>query len=135
MKRAPWIVLSALLCLLAASSLASAQDSTTPNLVGVWRAQVPTPWGPATGETALMPDGRFTKTFRAGQVFTWDTGVYTVGSGYIHFDITDHEPKWYNGVRMHWVKSETVFFQMVGPDQMLCEDRITGSRWQAYRVR
>ncbi|MHC1729325.1 MAG: hypothetical protein AB9866_25560 [Syntrophobacteraceae bacterium] len=135
MKRARWIVALAFIGVLTASHYALGQNPAAPNVIGVWRAQVQTPWGIATGETTLMPGGNFSKTFKGGEMMTWDAGTYTVGQGYIHFTILDHEPKWYKGVRMHWVKSETVFFQMLGPDQMLCEDRITGSRWQAFRVR
>lgn len=135
MKRASCIFSLAFLAILTASHFASGQNAAAPSVVGIWRAQVQTPWGVATGETTLMPDGRFSKTFRGGEMMTWDAGTYTVGQGYIHFSIHNHEPKFYKGVRMRWAKSETLFFQMVGPDQMLCEDRITGSRWQAFRVR
>ena len=82
-----------------------------------------------------MPDGTFTKTFRAGRMFTWDVGKYTVGRDYLHFTIEDHEPKVYMGQPMHWVKSETIFFQFTGPDSISCEDRVLGTRWIAYRVR
>jgi hypothetical protein len=68
-------------------------------------------------------------------MFTKDVGTYTVGEGYIHFNIHDHEPKFYKGKPMSWLKSETVFFQFVGPDRMICNDRITGGRWEAIRVR
>jgi hypothetical protein len=111
------------------------EDPTAKSLVGTWRAQVSTPWGPGLAETILMKNGRFSKTFKVAEMKTLDTGKYTVGQGYIHFDIEDHEPKVYKGKPMHWIKSETVFFQMAGPDRMLCEDRITGGRWEAYRVR
>jgi hypothetical protein len=82
-----------------------------------------------------MPKGRFSKTFRCGEMFTKDVGTYTVGEGYIHFNIHDHEPKFYKGKPMSWPNSETVFFQFVGPDRMICNDRITGGRWEAIRVR
>jgi hypothetical protein len=129
------IVLLSLLGLLGAPQWVWGHDTTAHHLVGIWRAQVATPWGPGTAETLLMKNGRFSKTFKAGEMFTKDTGTYTVGQGYIHFDIQDHEPKVYKGKPMSWVKSETVFFQMAGPDRMLCEDRITGGRWEAFRVR
>ena len=60
---------------------------------------------------------------------------YTVGEGYIHFNISDHEPKRYGGKRMTWVKSETIFFRFVGPNRMMCHDRITGGSWEAVRIR
>ncbi|MFZ2447407.1 MAG: hypothetical protein WAW37_13710 [Syntrophobacteraceae bacterium] len=135
MRRARWIVLLAFIGVLAAPQFVRGQNAPSPNLVGVWQAQVQTPWGAAVAQTTLMPDGTFTKTFRSAEMLTWDVGMYTVGPGYIHFYIRDHEPKVYKGVPMHWVTSETVFFQLVGPDKMLCEDRVTGGRWQAVRVR
>ena len=82
-----------------------------------------------------MPNGSFSKTFRCGGLVTWDVGSYTVGEGYIHFEISDHEPKVYNGKRMQWVKSETVFFRLADPNRMICHDRITGNSWEAMRVR
>jgi hypothetical protein len=102
---------------------------------GIWRSEVATAFGKCYGETILMPKGRFSKTFRCGEMFTKDVGTYTVGEGYIHFNIEDHEPKVYKGKPMSWVNSETVFFQFVGPDRMICNDRITGGRWEAVRVR
>jgi hypothetical protein len=128
------IVSLSLMGLLAVSPLVWGDDTAAHHLVGIWRAQVSTPWGPGTAETILMKNGHFSKTFKAGGMFTKDSGKYTVGQGYIHFDIEDHEPKVYMGKPMSWVKSETVFFQLVGPDQMLCEDRITGGRWEAFRA-
>lgn len=135
MRRACWIVLLEFLLVIAASRVARGQGPAPLNLVGVWQAHFSTPLGPAVSQTILMPDGGFTKTVRAGGMMTWDAGMYSVGQGYIHFYIHDHEPKIYKGVRMHWVTSETVFFHMTGPDRMICEDRVTGNRWQAYRVR
>lgn len=129
------IVLLAVIGFLGASQVVWGDDTTTQNLVGIWRAQVSTPWGPGTAETILMKNGRFSKTFKVGEMFTKDSGKYMVGQGYIHFDIEDHEPKVYKGKPMSWVKSETVFFQLVGPDRMFCEDRITGGRWEAFRAR
>jgi|WetSurMetagenome_2_1015567.scaffolds.fasta_scaffold04562_8 hypothetical protein len=105
------------------------------HLIGIWRAHVDTPWGPGLAETILMPNGSFNKTFRAGDLMTWDVGKFSTGPGYIHFTIEDHEPKIYKGKPMSWPKSETVFYQMLGPDRMACEDRITGGRWEAFRAR
>lgn len=113
----------------------AAQEGVAGNLVGLWRSQVQTPWGMGYGETLIKPDGTFSKTAKMGDLFTWDVGRYTVGPGYIHFTIDDHEPKYYKGVRMQWVRSETVFFEFIGPDQLSCEDRVMNSRWIAYRAR
>jgi hypothetical protein len=135
MKGLRSMVAFVLIGLLWPSLPARGEDPTAKSLIGTWRAHVSTPWGPGFAETILMKNGRFSKTFKVAEMKTLDTGKYTVGQGYIHFDIEDHEPKVYKGKPMQWVKSETVFFQMAGPDRMLCEDRITGGRWEAYRVR
>lgn len=105
------------------------------DLVGIWRSNVQTPYGPAQGEVILKPDGTFSKTFRCGGLFTLDVGRYTVGAGFIHFTIQDHEPKTYMNKPMTWVTSETWFFQFLGSDQIQFEDRVVGTRWEAHRVR
>ena len=115
--------------------MSAGQRSNAESLVGTWQSQIQTPFGIGYGKTVLMPDGTFTKTFRAGQMFTWDVGKYTVGRDYIHFTIEDHEPKVYMGKPMNWVKSETIFFRFIGSDRLSCEDRVLGTRWVAYRVR
>ena len=135
MRESRVMVALALIGLLGTSPAAWGDDAAASALIGTWRANVSTPWGPGVAETILMKNGSFSKTFRIGEMKTLDTGKYTIGEGYIHFDIKDHEPKVYKGKPMSWVKSETVFFQMMGPDRMLCEDRITGGRWEAFRVR
>jgi hypothetical protein len=106
-----------------------------PDLTGIWRSQFSSPFGMCSSETILMPKGQFSKKVICGQMLITDTGTYTVGEGYIHFDIKDHEPKVYKGKPMQWVKSETVYFQFIGPDQISCHDRITGGRWEATRDR
>lgn len=132
MKRASLIIALALIGLIPLwqGVFAAAQDVT-----GIWRSQVVTAFGMCYGETILMPKGRFSKTFRCGEMFTKDVGTYTVGEGYIHFNIQDHEPKVWKGKRMTWPNSETVFIEFVGPDRIICNDRITGGRWEATRVR
>ena len=133
MKRPSLIIALALIGLISSwqGVFAAAQQDVT----GIWRAQFVTAFGACYGETILMPNGRFSKTSKCGEMFTKDVGTYTVGEGYIHFNIQDHEPKFYKGKPMSWVKSETVFFQFVGPDRIMCHDRITGDRWEATRVR
>jgi hypothetical protein len=122
-------------CVLPAWQCFLQQKAHAQNLLGVWRSQVSTALGTGASETILMPNGKFSKTFRCGNLITWDTGTYSVGEGYIHFEITDHEPKVYNGKRMTWVKSETVFFKFVDQDRIQCHDRITGASWEAVRIR
>ena len=105
------------------------------DLTGIWQSQFLSPFGMCYGETILMPKGQFSKKVTCGQMVITDVGTYTIGEEYIHFDIKDHEPKIYKGKKMDWVKSETVFYQFIGPDRIKCHDRITGGRWEATRVR
>ncbi len=106
------------------------------SLVGVWECPgVPTPWGPAYGKTILMPDGTFTKTAKCGDMQTWDKGTYTVGKGYVHYKILDHEPKVYKGKPMSWFKEETTFYKFVGPDRILCGSSMDGLHVECYRAR
>jgi len=135
MKRAGIVITLTLLSLVLSGSMHGGHEAVAQDLIGTWASQVTTPLCVGTAETILMPNGSFSKTFRCGQLVTWDTGMYTVGEGYIHFNITDHEPKKYNGKHMQWVKSETVFFRFIGPNRMMCHDRITGGSWEAVRIR
>jgi hypothetical protein len=82
-----------------------------------------------------MPDGTFTKTVKCGDMHTWDKGTYTVGKGYVHYKILDHEPKVYKGKPMSWIKEETAFFQFVGPDRILSGNSMDGVRVECFRTR
>ena len=82
-----------------------------------------------------MKDGTFTKTVKCGEMFTWDKGTYTVGKGYIHYKIQDHEPKVYKGKPMSWWKEETSYFEFVGPDQIICGKPTDQVRVRCYRSR
>ena len=136
MKRQALILVVALVAAVTLwPGLTQAQPLPAENIVGLWRSQFPTPMGMGFSEVVFMPDGRFQKKVRAGELMTLDIGRYTVGQGYIHFDIEDHEPKTYMGQPMQWVKSETWLFRFVNPDLIIFEDRLTGTRWEAHRVR
>jgi hypothetical protein len=135
MRRAAVMIIIALICMFSLwpgkvfNHVAIAQS-----VVGTWQSQVKTPYGILYTKILLMPNGHFSKTSRLNNLSTLDIGTYQVGSGYIHFTITDHEPKVYMGKTMNWVKSETTFFRFVGEDRMLCNDRITGGHWEAVRI-
>ena len=106
------------------------------SVVGVWDCPgVPTPWCVANGKTILMKDGTFTKTVKCGEMSTWDKGTYTVGKGYIHYKIQDHEPKVYKGKPMSWFKEETTYFEFAGPDQIVCGNPTDQVRVRCYRAR
>ncbi|MBM4285649.1 MAG: hypothetical protein FJ128_10440 [Deltaproteobacteria bacterium] len=103
------------------------------SLVGIWRSYLNTAWGLAYQEVIFMANGTFTKSARVGTWMARDVGTYTVGENYVHFNITDHEPKYYLGKPLQWVKSETWFFQFEGADRVVFFDRITNQRWVAHR--
>ena len=71
-------------------------------------------WAWPTAKLFLCRTEPSPKPSGSGEKITWDIGTYTVGQNYIHFTIKDHEPKKYMGQSMHWVKSETIFFQFMG---------------------
>jgi len=83
----------------------------------------------------MMPDGAFTRTVRCSNMFTRDKGTYTVGSGFIHYKILEHEPKEHGGKPMHWIKEETTLFQSVSPNTIICENPMDRIRIQCFRTR
>ena len=105
------------------------------SLVGLWRSHIPTQWGQIACEVIFFPNGSFSKACVLGSLMTRDTGQYTVGEGFVHFNITDHEPKTYMNKPMTWAKSETWFFKFEGANRVIFADRITRQRWTAYRVK
>lgn len=117
--------------ILIAQVMVASRDAYAQSVVGIWRSKA----GICSGETILKHNGTFSKTTRCGDLLSWDVGTYTVGRGYIHLTIHDHEPKVYKGRRLQWVTSQTIFFRFAGPNRIICEDRVMGTRWEAYRVR
>ncbi len=126
-------IVSILLPVLFLAAAAAAQV-TAADLTGTWRSRIDSVHGTALVEVILKRNGTFSKTVKWRGLFTYDVGVYSVGNGYIHFRITDHEPKVYKGIQQKWVKSETIFFRLVNRNHMICENRILKTRWEAHRV-
>lgn len=133
-RKAGYTIVSVLLFLILLTGTAIAYPVTAADLAGIWKSKIKTPYGPAFVEVILKRNGKFSKTVKWRGLMTYDTGTYKVGKGFIHFTIKDHEPKYYKGVRQHWVKSETIFFRMVNRNKLICEDRIFKTKWVAYRV-
>lgn len=88
------------------------------SVVGVWqcRSLSPTPLGMCEGQTILNKDGTYSRRDRCGNLQSWDTGAYKTGEGYIHYEMKDYEPKEYMGKPMTRPKSDTTYFQWVGPN-------------------
>ncbi len=132
MRRTYWV--SFLLLTVIFTGAALANPVTAADLVGRWKSTIKSVHGTAVVDVILKRNGTFSKTVKWRGLMTYDVGTYTVGNGFIHFKITDHEPKVYKGVPQRWVKSETIFFRLVNRNRMVCEDRIMKTRWEAYRV-
>jgi hypothetical protein len=75
----------------------------------------------------------FSQQVVLNDLMTYDTGTYQVGDGFIHFAVTNHEPKVYKGKQMTWVNSFTYFYTPVDANSMILEDHIMGTRWTVYR--
>jgi len=112
-----------------------AQQSLQASLVGLWRAQIQSGQGNCVWEIIFQRNGGFSKTFRCGQMMTYELGTYSVGQGFIRLIYTSHQPTEYKGRKLHYPGTETIFFQFVDRNHIYCEDRILGGKWHAYRVR
>jgi hypothetical protein len=113
------------------------QDNPPPaaqfQLEGIWEAQVETDYGTVYSELILEHTRTFSQQVVLGDLMTYDTGTYQVGDGFIHFAVTNHEPKVYKGKDMTWVNSFTYFYTPVDANSMTLEDHIAGTRWTVYR--
>ncbi len=105
------------------------------NLVGIWESQTMTGYGVMYSEMILQPNGSYSYLVRWGDLMTWETGLYEVGQGFIHFSVQDYEPKEYKGTAMLRPTSWTVFYTVVDQDTMIWEDRVLGTQWTVYRRR
>jgi len=102
-------------------------------LTGIWESQTQTDYGVVSSQLLLEPTGTFSQQVTLGNLLTYDVGTYVVGDGFIHFTVTDHEPKEYLGKQMTWVNSFTYFYTPIDASSMLVEDRIMGTQWTMYR--
>ena len=82
----------------------------------------------------LEHTGTFSQVVTWGDLMTYDVGIYEVGDGFIHFSVTDHEPKEYLGQEMTWVNSFTYFITPIDQNTMVVEDRIMNTQWTMYRT-
>jgi len=95
-----------------------------PRVQGIWVAEFPTPWGPATEKLVLSHTGSFTKTFYCNGKMAYFAGVYRAGPGFIRFY---HRRGNYAG------GTETWRISFRGPNQMICTDGVTGKTWTYHR--
>ncbi|MBI5876219.1 MAG: hypothetical protein HZB53_01095 [Chloroflexi bacterium] len=102
-------------------------------LTGIWYSRTATAYGTLSTQLLLEPTGTFSQQSTLGDLLTYDVGTYVVGEGYIHFTVTDHQPKVYRNQPMQWVTSFTYFITPVDQNTMQVEDRIVNTHWVMYR--
>jgi hypothetical protein len=102
-------------------------------LTGIWYSQTSTAYGTLSTQLILEPTGAFSQQSTLGDLLTYDVGTYVVGEGFIHFTVTDHQPKVYRNQPMQWVTSFTYFITPADQNTMQVEDRVVGTHWTMYR--
>lgn len=103
-------------------------------LFGVWRAGIPTPYGDLHLELILQPDSRFSQISTMNGLMAYDVGNVELVENFIHFVVTDHEPKEYNGTRIRWLESFGYYYTVVDAHTMELEDRVQQARWIMRRA-
>jgi hypothetical protein len=101
--------------------------------VGVWRATIPTPYGDLSLELILQPNDRFSQMSKLAGYMAYDEGHIEVTGNFIHFVVTDHEPKKQNGYDITWLESWGYYYTIVDQNRMEFEDRLAGQRWIVHR--
>jgi hypothetical protein len=108
-------------------------QTTTFDFTGIWQSQEPTPYGTVYSQVILAPDETYSMQTWWLDLLSYEVGVYTLGDGFIHFTVTDYEPKWYKG---HWMSrptSWTAWYTIQDQDTMIWEDRTINTRWTVRR--
>ena len=91
------------------------------SVVGIWGSSVDTGNGIVNTQLILEFTGTFSQVVTWGDLMTYDVGFYEEGDGFIHFSVTDHEPKEYLGQEMTWVNSFTYFITPMDQNTMVVE--------------
>ena len=98
----------AAVCATTAARNASAQaDLSAASLTGVWRGHVEQAGIGIEGELIFRRGGTYQRMHQLGQLMTWASGSYRIAENWIHFEVEDYEPKYYQGVFQHPPPSET----------------------------
>ena len=102
-------LLGGALALLAfAATPAQAQTPLAPQtLSGVWRGQEQSPIGTWAVEVIFFPNGTYSRAAQGGNLMTRDVGTYTIVQNWIHFQLTNYEPKYYMNRPMTRPMSDT----------------------------
>jgi hypothetical protein len=104
-------------------------------IFGIWKTTASTIYGQLTVELLMKPDKHFSQLSKMNDLMAFDEGTIKIveKEHFIHFEVTDHEPKQHNGVEIKWLKSWGYFYQVIDKDTMEFEDRIVNERWKVHR--
>jgi hypothetical protein len=104
---------------------------TRRTLTGVWRGTVEVAGVSISGEVIFDLDGTYRRMHWLGQLRTWQVGPYSIANNWIHFEVDDYEPKFYQGVYQHPPPSETWMVDFF--DGRIIEGRIGEQAQFRYR--
>jgi hypothetical protein len=94
--------------LVLAASAVIAQAALSPGaLVGKWQGIERTGPIAIAGQVLFFQNGTYQRYHVAGALQTLDTGSFQVAQNWIHFYVTDYQPKTYGGKRMAPPPSDT----------------------------
>ena len=112
---------------------APAEQNALLDIVGIWASQQQTAYGTIYTQVILERTGTYSMQAWWSDLLTYETGTYQVGDGFIHFMLTNYEPKIYKGRWMSRPMTWTAWYTIVDQNTMEWEDRIVKSRWTVYR--
>ena len=113
-----------------------AQNDPATLMVGIWNAQIASPFGNCALKVIFQPDGTFTKTCQCVRsldtLMTLEWGRYTVYPDFVRFLYDGHQPGTYKGRPLSWPSSENMWFYFVDYNHTVWRDSL-GGKWDAYR--
>lgn len=102
------VIMAAIGAVLPAATPTTAHAQLAPRaLVGVWRGQERSPIGIMSVEVIFFGNGTYSRAHVAGALMTRDVGSYSVVQNWIHFQLRDYEPRYYQGRPMTRPMSDT----------------------------
>jgi|WetSurMetagenome_2_1015567.scaffolds.fasta_scaffold96961_2 hypothetical protein len=110
------------------------RDAARDGIYGIWRVSVNTPYGLLSTELLLKRDKKFSQLATMNGLLTYDEGDIKVTDTFIHFTVTDHQPKKYNDEDVKWLESFGYFYRVIDHDTMEFEDRVAREKWIVRRA-
>jgi hypothetical protein len=77
------------------------------NLMGVWRGTIEAGGVVIGGEIIFQPNGTYRRSNVLGRLMSWASGPYTIAENWIHFEVEDYGPTYFQGVYQYPPPSET----------------------------